>query len=53
MKKFIDLIYSYRSHLIKVFLYEALYILLGYKGNNINIRNNEKSTDTIPVLIYF
>ncbi len=48
MKKLIDLIYSYKSHLIKVFLYEALYILLGYKGNNINIRNNEKSTDTIP-----
>ena len=48
MKKFIDLIISYKFFLLKVFWYEFIYILLGYKGNSINLRNNEIATDTIP-----
>ncbi len=53
MHKLFDLIYSYRYHLLIVLLYEFLYILLGYKGNKINIRNNDKSTDTIPCPYFF
>jgi len=53
MRKLVDLIYSYKYYLLIVLLYEFLYILLGYKGNKINIRNSEKSTDTIPCPYYF
>jgi len=48
MKKFIDLIISYKFFLFKIFWYEFIYILLGYKGNSINLRKNEIATDTIP-----
>ncbi len=53
MKKIIDLIISYKFHLLILFFYEFLHILLGYKGNNINIRNNNKTTDTIPCPYFF
>ncbi len=53
MKKIIELIISYRFSLFKVFVYEILYILQGYKGNNFNIRNNLKTTDTIPCPYFF
>ena len=53
MRKLVDLIYSYKYYLLIVLLYEFLYILLGYKGNKINIRNSEKSTDTILSVLFF
>lgn len=53
MKKIIELIISYRFSLFKVFLYEVFYIIQGYKGNTFNLRNNFKTTDTIPCPYYF
>jgi len=53
MKKILDLINSYGFFVIKIFLYEFFFILLGYKGNNFVIRNNKFSTDTIPSPYFF
>ncbi len=53
MKKFIDLIVSYKLSLIYILFYELIHILLGYKGNSYYIRQNKKSTDTIPCPYYF
>ena len=53
MKKIIDLIISYKFFLPIVIFYEFIFVLLGYRGNNIIIRNNEICTDTIPCPYYF
>lgn len=53
MKKIFDLIISYKLVLIKILYFEIFHILLGYKGNNFNIRNETKTTDTIPCPYYF
>ena len=53
MKKIFDLINSYRFVLIKILFFEIFHILLGYKGNSFFIRNNTKSTDTIPCSYFF
>ncbi len=53
MKKFIDLIISYKFSLIYILFYELIHILLGYKGNSFNIRNDLQSTDNIPCPYYF
>ncbi len=53
MKKIIDLINSYRLVLIKILFYEIFHILLGFKGNSFFIRNDAKSTDTIPCSYFF
>ena len=48
MKKIIDLIISYKFYIFILLFYEFLYVIFGYKGNGVNIRNNDKTTDTIP-----
>ena len=53
MKKIFDLIISYKFILINIIFYEVFYILSGYKGNNFSIRNDKRSTDTIPCSYYF
>jgi SAM-dependent methyltransferase len=53
MKNFIKIIKAYKLMFIKIILYELYYILLGYKGNSYNFRNNEKKTDNIPCPYFF
>lgn len=53
MKKFIDLIVSYKLFLFKILWFEFIYILLGYKGNSVNLRENDHATDTIPCPYFF
>lgn len=53
MKKFFDLIISYKFSFIIILFYELIYILLGYRGNSFKIRKNHKSTDNIPCPYYF
>ena len=48
LKNIIQLIKAYKFSLVKVLLYELIYILKGYKGNSININLNERITDNIP-----
>jgi len=53
MNKLIDLINSYGFSLIKIIIYEFFHITLGYKGNSINFRNSNLSTDNIPCPYFF
>jgi len=53
MKKFLDLLISYGFFVIPLFIYELLYILLGYKGNSFTVRSNKNLTDTIPCPYFF
>jgi SAM-dependent methyltransferase len=48
LKNIIQLIKAYKFSLLKVLVYEFLYILKGYKGNSININLNERITNNIP-----
>ena len=52
MKKFIDLIISYKFSLIYS-LFELIHILLGYKGNSYYIRRNKKSLNNSCPYYFF
>lgn len=53
IKFFLNLFKEYGFNLFLVITYEIKYILSGYKGNYINILNNESFTDNIPVPYLF
>ena len=44
---------SYRFSLIKIILFELIYLIKGYKGNNITFSKNNLMTDNIPCPYYF
>jgi len=53
MENFIKIIKAYKFTFIKIILYEFYYIIIGYKGNSFNFRNNNKKTDNIPCPYFF
>ena len=44
---------SYRFSLIKIILFELIYLIKGYKGNNITFSKNKLMTNNIPCPYYF
>ena len=44
---------SYRFSLIKIIFFELIYLIKGYKGNNINFSKNNLMTNNIPCPYYF
>ena len=44
---------SYRFSLIKIIFFELIYLIKGYKGNNITFSKNNLMTNNIPCPYYF
>ena len=52
-KNIIRIIRSYKFSIIKIFFYEILYIVQGYKGNNYSFSKNDNIADNIPCPYFF
>ena len=44
---------DYKISIIKIFLYEFIYIFFGFKGNKFNFSNNKFMADDIPTPYFF
>ena len=47
------MLWSYRKILPKIFFFEFLYLLKGFKQNSIKIFNSDKFSDNIPCPYFF
>ena len=53
LKNITQLFKAYRLSIIKILLYEIVYIIRGFKGNSFNANKDQRATDNIPCPYFF
>ena len=53
LKNILRIMKSYRFSLVKIILFEIIYLFSGYKGNRFNFTKNNIMTNNIPCPYYF